>query len=354
MHVFDYRFLADAIPSELAAASNVIYDLRARNDLRMHGDEKLFESLRSAAIVESVRGSNAIEGIVTTRARLEGLVRGDAAPVNHGEQEILGYKNALQEIYDPEFSADLSEDYVRHLHALLLQATSDQAGRYKDTDNWIQERDSKGRISVRFVPVPAREVCDAMGQLIMAYREAVQDSRVNTLALVACVTVDFLCIHPFMDGNGRVSRLLTTMLLQRHGFDIGRLVSIEGMIDEHKAGYYDALGASSKGWHENESDYLPFITYLLQILYACYKELDRRFVEESMTRVPKSKRVEEMLMDSYVPISKSELCQRLPEVSVKTVERVLGRLVKEGRIEKIGTYRDARYRRREQGDETDE
>lgn len=291
-----------------------------------------------------MRGSNAIEGIVTTRARLAELIHG-AKPHTHGEREILGYRNALRELYSPGFSGDLTEDYVRHLHALLLEATSDQAGSYKHEDNWIQERDTEGRISVRFVPVSAADTPESMAQLVMAFREARQDSRTNPLALVACVVVDFLCIHPFSDGNGRVSRLLTTMLLQRAGFDICRYVSIEGIIDTYKAGYYDALKASSEGWHDNENDYEPFMLYLLQVLYACYRELDRRYVGGSLKRVPKAKRVETLLMDSYVPISKAVICDQLPEVSSRTVERVLSRLIKEGVVEKIGTYRDARYRR---------
>ena len=135
------------------------------------------------------------------------------------------------------------------------------------------------------------------------------------------------------------------MLLQRAGFDIGRYVSIEGMIDEHKAGYYDALQTSSAGWHDNQNDYTSFVLYLLQILYACYKELDSRYVGGTLSKVPKSQRVEALLMGLYVPASKADICDRLPEVSVRTVERVLARFIREGKVEKIGTYRNARYRR---------
>ena len=345
MHVFDYRFLAELIPASYAGVTNLIYDLRACNEMRRRSDSSTFDKLREVAIVESVRGSNAIEGIVTTRARLEGLMQGELEPLTHGEQEILGYKQALQEIYSPDFAGDFTEDYICHLHATLLGTTTDQAGQYKTADNLIRERDEEGRISVRFVPVSANDTPEAMQQLVLAYKEACQDVRVNPLAVVACVTVDFLCIHPFMDGNGRVSRLLTTMLLQRAGFDIGRYISLEGLIDEHKAAYYDALKQSSEGWHENENDYGPFIVFLLQILYAGYKALDARFVEGSLKKVPKAKQIEALLMDAYVPISKAEIRNRFPDVSVATIERVLSALIKDGTIEKIGTYRDARYRR---------
>ena len=345
MHDFDYRFLAKDVAAEIAGISNIIFDLRARNSLRRKGNERMFEQLRQAAIVDSVRGSSAIEGIVTTRDRARDLVQGATQPMTHGEHEILGYRDALQEIYAPGFSADLSEDLVRHFHRLLMGSTSLEAGEYKREDNWIQERDDQGRISVRFVPVSAGETPDAMTQWIMAYREARQDSTIGDLALIACATVDFLCIHPFADGNGRVSRLLTTSLLLRSGFDVGRYVSIEEMINQHKTGYYDALAASSDGWHDNKNDYIPFIIYLLQILYACYGELDRRFVDGGLERVPKSRQVEELLMAAFVPISKEEICERLPDVSATTVTRVLGRLMREGKVEKIGTYRNARYRR---------
>lgn len=345
MHSFDYRFLADSIPAELGGASNVLYDLRGRNALRMQEDERVFEQLRQAAIIESVRGSNAIEGIVTTQDRLRELMDGSATPETHGEREILGYKAALQEIYAPGFAADLTQDYIRHLHALLLQGVSDQAGNYKQVNNWIQERDASGRLSVRFVPVSADDTPDAVDQMVMAFYETAQDANINVLALTACVVVDFLCIHPFADGNGRVSRLLTTMLLQRFGFDIGRYVSIEGMIERYKTGYYDALAEASVGWHENENDYMPFVLYLLQILYACYKEFDQRFIDNGLSKVPKAKLVETLLLSAYAPVSKREICERFPEVSAKTVERVLSELMRDGRVVKIGSYRDARYRR---------
>ena len=344
MRHFDYRGLAGTLDARLTNLVSIIYDLRARNDLRGQQDAAGFERLKQAAVIESVRGSNAIEGIVTTKSRLTELMQG-AKPYTHGEQEIVGYKNALQEIYAPGFSASLTEDYLCHLHSLLLGSTSAEAGTYKRENNWIQERDAEGHVFVRFKPVPASETPDAMRQMVLAYHEARQDARICDLLLVGCVIVDFLCIHPFTDGNGRLSRLLTTMLLGRSGFDVCRYVSMEGMIDEYKVGYYDALKASSEGWHENENSYEPFCLYLLQIIYACYQELDKRYVEGTLKRVPKSERVRTLLMDAYVPISKAEICDRLPEVGVRTVERVLSTLINEGSVEKIGTYRDARYRR---------
>lgn len=345
MHQFDYRFLADSLPANLLEITGIIYDLRGRGEIRKMNNLPLFEELRHTAMVDSVQSSNAIEGIITTTERVNQLIRQQAEPFSHDEQEILGYRDALDEIYLHSEDLELSEDLLKHFHSLLLGATSADAGRYKQQNNWIQERDDQGRISIRFVPVKAKETPEAIEQLILAWHEGKQDSGINGLLLTACVIVDFLCIHPFRDGNGRVSRLLTSMLLLQEGFDIGKYISIDKKINEYRYNYYQALKASSDGWHENNNTYIPFITYLLQILYSCYKELDQKFIENTARKVSKSKQVENALMQSFVPVSKEEIAARFPEISISTVERVLGNLIKNGKIEKIGTYRDARYRK---------
>ena len=345
MHRFDYSFLRESIPGSLSGLVGIIYDLRGRGEIRKTENQRVFEGLRQAAMVDSVRSSNAIEGIVTTAERVKALVRQDAEPLNHDEQEILGYRNALAEIYAGFERMELSEELVKHFHLLMEQNAAVDAGEFKRENNWIQERNSAGNIQVRFVPVSAKETDEAMAQWVMAYREARQDSRINGLLLTACAIVDFLCIHPFRDGNGRVSRLLTSLLLLKEGFDIGRYVSVEKKINDYKYGYYEALKASSAGWHENRNSYEPFITFLLQILYACYKEMDERFIEGSAHTKSKSGLVENTLLQCFVPVSKGEIIDRLPEISVTTIERVLGQMVKDGRIVKIGENRGARYMR---------
>ena len=345
MHRFDYSFLRESIPGSLSGLVGIIYDLRGRGEIRKTENQRVFEGLRQAAMVDSVRSSNAIEGIVTTAERVKALVRQDAEPLNHDEQEILGYRNALAEIYAGFERMELSEELVKHFHLLMEQNAAVDAGEFKRENNWIQERNSAGNIQVRFVPVSAKETDEAMAQWVMAYREARQDSRINGLLLTACAIVDFLCIHPFRDGNGRVSRLLTSLLLLKEGFDIGRYVSVEKKINDYKYGYYEALKASSAGWHENRNSYEPFITFLLQILYACYKEMDERFIEGSAHTKSKSRLVENTLLQCFVPVSKGEIIDRLPEISVTTIERVLGQMVKDGRIVKIGENRGARYMR---------
>ncbi len=344
MHIFDYSFLENDISGNILSTSNIISDLKAREELRKTNNIKIFEELRKIAIIESVESSNAIEGIVTTHERVEELVSNDAKPQTHDEHEILGYKKALSEIYTNGEDFDLREKDILYFHRLMTESTSRFAGEYKKVDNVIQEMREDGTRHVRFEPVLASDTKQAMEQLVLTYMDARSNTSISPLLLIPCVIVDFLCIHPFWDGNGRISRLLTVLLLEKSGYDIGRYISIEKRIDEYKTGYYDALKASSEGWHENKSDYSHFIIYMLQIMYRCYKDLDIRFYENQSANIPKSKRVEGLLMQSIVPVSKEEICERLPEVSVTTVERVLGKLVKEGRIEKIGSYRNARYK----------
>ena len=305
----------------------------------------MFRKLRSSARVDSIQSSNAIEGIIATGERVRELVERETEPFNHEEREILGYRNMLDEICAGYRDMEITAELLKHFHAGMLGMTTADAGKYKRENNWIQERSEDGRIRVRFVPVAASITPDAMEQMILAYHEAKQDSSINGLLLAACMVVDFLCIHPFRDGNGRVSRLLTSLLLLREGFDIGLYVSIDKKIREYSYGYYEALRVCSGGWHENSNTYVPFITFLLQILYACYKELDGRFIENSTKKHSKSEQIEKTLLECYVPVSKEEIAARFPEISISTIERVLGTMVREGKIQKIGTYRDARYKR---------
>lgn len=210
----------------------------------------------------------------------------------------------------------LNTQYIRHLHRLILGAVSLDGGMYKTENSFIQEIDSNGRYSVRFVPVSAEETEDAMEQMIQAYHSARQDSEISSLLLDACFIVDFLCIHPFRDGNGRVSRLLTNLLLLRNNFTVGRYISIEKKIEQYMYNYYKALRLSSAGWHENRNDYTHFIVFTLQILYQAFKDLDSRFLENQTGRVPKSRRVENSVMHSALPVSKSDLAALHPDISV--------------------------------------
>ena len=205
------------------------------------------------------------------------------------------------------------------------------------------ETDRDGVRSVRFTPVPANETAAAMEQLILAYHAAYSESEINPLLLIPCVILDFLCIHPFRDGNGRMSRLLSLLLLYKNGFDAGKYMSFEEQINNSKAYYYEALRQSSAGWETNENSYFPFIENFLSTLYMCYKELDKRFAVIHGKKITKKARVEATVLNSLTPLSKADVCKILPDVSPTTIEAVLGTMVKNGSVKRIGTGRLTRY-----------
>ena len=343
MHKYDYSFLKDSIPGNIVGLTGIIADLKSKEEFRKFQYEETFESLRQKAIIESVKGSNAIEGIVTTDARIKDIVNG-SAPATHDEMEISGYKDALNLIHNDYRNMDIDGKTILAFHRMLLEKSNPhEAGMLKRTNNFILEMLPDGSRSVRFKPVPAKRVASDMEQLLLAYYEARQDAEISPLLLIPCFVLDFLCIHPFIDGNGRVSRLLTVLLLYMSGYDIVRYVSYEGQVNKYKESYYEALKTSSGGWHENGNDYVPIVVNFLQILYKCFKELDESFTDISLKKAKKSERVEAVLMGAIVPVSKQEIIEKVPDISVKTVELVLSKLLKAKRIKKIGTYKNARY-----------
>ncbi len=349
MKKFDYSFLKKEIPGSIVGTIGIISDLNARNQIRKLQYEKTFEKLREKAMIESVKGSNAIEGIVTTEDRIKDLVDG-AVPVTHDEKEISGYKDALNLIHTEHENLDVTRDVILMLHRMMEEpVNTSEAGHFKSRDNLIMEFEKDGTRRVRFTPVKAEETESAVEQLLLAYYDARQDMEIPVLFLIPCFVVDFLCIHPFLDGNGRISRLLTVLMLYIAGYDICRYISVENQINNYKENYYAALEQSSAGWHENKNDYTPFIVYFLQILYRCFKDLDVSFMDISLKKAKKSERVEAVLMGAIAPISKADIKDKLPDVSIKTIELVLSRMLKDDRIEKIGSYRDARYMKKGRG-----
>ena len=217
------------------------------------------------------------------------------------------------------------------------------AGKYKIDDNLIIEEDKEGNRKIRYKPVSAKETPKAMEQLVLAYMDASNNSNINQLLLIPCVILDFLCIHPFKDGNGRISRLLSLLLLYKNGFDAGKYVSFEEQINNNKGYYYETLRESSVGWDTNENTYVPFIQSFLSTLYMCYKELDKRFNVVNSNKITKKARIEATVLNSLTAISKAEICNVLPDVSPSTVEAVLGTMVREGRIQIIGKGKNTRY-----------
>ena len=345
MRKFDYSFLNNGLlPANLVNLTSNIAALKTMAGVRKEEYAKIFTELEAVAKIQSIKSSNAIEGIVTSDERIAAIVNQNSAPLNHNEAEIAGYRDALNEIHLGYEHIDFRQRDILRLHEMMMGFTDyEYGGKYKTDDNVILEIDADGNRRVRFRPTPASETPEAMEQLELAYLDARSDANINQLLLIPCVILDFLCIHPFRDGNGRMSRLLSLLLLYKSGFDAGKYVSFEEQINNYKTYYYEALRQSSAGWDTNENSYFPFIENFLSTLYMCYKELDKRFAVVHGKRITKKARVEATVLNSLTPLSKADICKILPDVSPTTVEAVLGAMIRTGSVKRIGAGRATRY-----------
>ena len=345
MRRFDYSFLDNGLlPAKLINLTSSIASLKTMAGVRKEEYSRVFTELEAVAKIQSIKSSNAIEGIVTSDERIAEIVNRSSAPRNHNEAEIAGYRDALNVIHTGYEHMDFRQQDILQMHEMLMSVAGyEYGGKYKTDDNVILEEDADGNRRVRFRPTSAGETPKAMEQLELAYLAARDDANINRLLLIPCVILDFLCIHPFRDGNGRMSRLLSLLLLYKNGYDAGKYVSFEEQINNYKAFYYEALRQSSVGWSENQNDYFPFIENFLSMLYMCYKELDMRFAVVHGNKITKKARIEATVLNSLTPLSKAEICRILPDVSPTTVEAVLGAMVKSGSIKRIGAARATRY-----------
>ena len=337
MKKFDYSFLDNGLlPANLINITGTIYSLKAGAIIRQDEYEKIFTELEKIAIVQSVKSSNAIEGIITSDERIKEIVNQNSKPLNHNEKEIAGYRDVLNEIH-------LHYEDIEFNEIMMSYTGVEDAGKYKVNQNYVIEEDTQGNRKVRFKPLEPKETPIAMEQLVLAYNDACNNININQLLLIPCVILDFLCIHPFRDGNGRMSRLLTLLLLYKSGFNVGKYISFEEQINNNKGNYYEALRLSSINWIENEQSYVPFIENFLLTLYMCYKELDKRFSVVNSNKITKKARIEATVLNNLTPISKAEICKILPDVSPTTVEVVLGTMVKNNAIKIIGSGRNTKY-----------
>ena len=344
MKKFDYSFLKNSLlPTSLLGITNSIAELKTLEQIRKRDFQTIFTKLEIIAKVQSVKGSNAIENIVTSDKRMEEIVNHSSAPLNHNEQEIAGYRDALNAIHNGFENIPLNEHSILNLHSIMLSFTETSGGTYKTSDNLILEIDPDGNRIIRFMPTKASETQSAMQQLVYAFMDANSDSGINKLLLIPCFILDFLCIHPFSDGNGRISRLLSLLLLYKAGFEAGKYISFEEQINKNKNSYYEALRKSSENWESNTNDYLPFIENFIFTLLICYKELDKRFARIHSKNVSKRERIEQTILHSLLPLSKREINYIVPDVSATTIEIVVSQMLKMGKIRKIGTFKDAKY-----------
>lgn len=346
MNPFNYgerlpRLLTPAVVNTIAA----IHEYRGRQVQLSRVKPAALHELTEIAKIQSTGASNRIENISTSEKRLYALMTENVAPKNRDEREILGYRYVLDLIHESHHAIDVTPGVILQLHRDLYRNLSDAfAGYWKDADNVIQEIGPDGIPRVRFKPASALETPFAVERLCEEYNIRVVEGVFDPLLLTAVFVFDFVSIHPFNDGNGRMSRLLTLLLLYRSGFDVGKYISIEREIERSKRTYYEALKASSCGWYEGECDYLPFVRYLLGVILACYKELDERakLLDAAM---PGEERVRLFFSSRLAPAAKRELLEALPMLTERTATRALQALQKEGYIERLGAARATVYRR---------
>ncbi|MBQ4583203.1 MAG: Fic family protein [Oscillospiraceae bacterium] len=295
------------------------------------------------ARIQSTEASNRIEGIYTSDERLQKLVKAKTTPRNRSEKEIAGYRDVLATIHSSHEYIPVKPGMILQLHRDLYKFSGMSfGGSYKTADNVISEEDSQGNKHIRFHPVPAWETPEAMERLCRAYNDLCNSGQYDPLLMIPVFILDFLCIHPFNDGNGRMSRLLTLLLLYRAGYHVGKYVSIEQLIERTKDAYYDCLQESSCDWHEEENDYIPFVTYQLGVILAAYRQFsDRVKVVSESTRKPN--RIREIIQGHPGKITKAEIMQHCPDISQTTIQRALNELVKSGEVIKIGGGRYTSY-----------
>ena len=342
MHRFDYSEILGDIPSDIASLMIEIIRVRSAEGIRRTSYKADYKRMEDIARLASVKYSNEIEGIFTTDERIEEMVLRGGTPQNHTEVEISGYKDALDMIHSQHDSITINRDTIINMHTQLASNDLDKHS-YKDRDNAIISMDDQGRRYITYEPVPASETEEHMEQLFLAYNE-LSTQGYEPLLYIPCIILDFLAIHPFIDGNGRTSRLLTVLLLYKEGYDVCRYVSMDEHIAATKDRYYRSLEESSLGWKENRWTYFPFIRYFLQMLLECYIDLDTRFAIVDGKKLNRVQTVENILRGSAVPMSKAQIKAVLKDVSIYTIEKSLKNLLADGVIEKVGDTKGARYK----------
>lgn len=345
MHTFDFiKRPKDLLTPEVVALLTRLHESRGRQELFVEDEPDILTALLEVAKIQSTDASNRIEGVYTTDERLKAIVQERVQPRNRNEEEISGYRDVLATIHESYEYIVPRPDNILQLHRDLYSFSGSAAGGvYKNSDNIIAERRSDGTETVRFRPVPAFQTSDAMSELCAKYNEAVRTATYDVLVLMPVFILDFLCIHPFNDGNGRMSRLLTLLLLYRAGFIVGKYISIEMLIEKSKDSYYEALRESSRNWHEDTNDYLPFLKYLLGVVVKAYNEFEDRVGHLRHRKVSKPERIKALIERTPGKISKKEIARICPDISIITIERTLAELVTNGFIEKVGSGRSTAY-----------
>ena len=347
MRNFDYSKLSNCRWStELLNLVAKIHECKGRQDMFIRQKPIELDRLIEIAKIQSTESSNRIEGIVTTGTRMKQLIAEKTTPRNRNEGEIVGYRDVLNIIHENYEQIPIRSFYILQLHRDLLRpAGLSYGGSYKNTQNYINETMPDGTSFTRFTPIAPYETPAAMDALCTAYEQAIAKENIDALILIPCFIVDFLCIHPFNDGNGRMSRLLTLLLLYKSGYSVGKYISIEKQIEKTKDHYYDVLQDADIGWHDEINDPTPFIHYMLSIILACYKEFEERVQLVGISGISSTAYdiVKKYVEDKIGRFTGAEVVANCPSIGRSSALSALKKLTDEGLILRQGIGRSTFY-----------
>ena len=322
-----------------------IYKEAGKQEMYLKQRPEELEKLVEIAKIQSTEASNAIEGIVTTSTRIKQLVKEKTTPKNRDEQEIVGYRDVLNIIHESFDAIPLSQNYILQLHKILYSHMNNpMAGRIKSVQNYITVKYSDNHAETLFTPLAPFETPEALDKICEEYNRVIGNMEVEPLIAIPVFIHDFLCIHPFNDGNGRMSRLLTTLLLCRNGFYVGKYISLEAKIAKNKDLYYDALGRAQIGWHEGKEDVVPFIKYLLGTVLAAYRDFADRFALVEI-KLPALEKVRRAALNKIGRFTKQDIRELCPSLSISSIEGGLRKLVSAGELKKEGSGKNICYYR---------
>ena len=344
MRTFNYSKIKDfKWDSEILGLIAAIYKEAGKQDLYLKQQPDKLEKLVEIAKVQSTEASNAIEGIVTTSTRIKQLVNEKITPRNRDEQEIAGYRDVLNIIHENFDAIPINQNFILQLHKIMYSHMNNpMAGKTKNVQNYISASYPDGHNEVLFTPLNPVETKEALDIICMEYNRVIGNSEVEPLIAIPIFIHDFLCIHPFNDGNGRMSRLLTTLLLYRNGFYVGKYISLEAKIAKNKDLYYASLNESQHGWHDGEEDFVLFIKYILGTILSAYKDFSDRFelVEEKISSLEIVRKASQFKVGKFTKQDIKELC---PSLSVSSIEGALRKLIELNEISRHGSGKNIYY-----------
>jgi len=342
---FDYsKIPASLVCTEIMDLLSAVHEYRGKQDLYVEARVDVLTHLLEVARIQSTGASNRIEGIHTSDERLKALMRNKTKPRNRSEEEIAGYREVLRLIHENYDHIPLKPNIILQLHRDLYQFNpSALRGKFKNVDNIIAETGRDGIERIRFKPLSAYETPDAMKSLCDSCSEALNKGKIDPLLLIPQFVLDFLCIHPFSDGNGRISRLLTLLLLYRRGYLVGKYVSIEKIFEDTKETYYEVLEECSTRWLSGKNRTFPFVKYFLEVMLKAYRVFEERVSLMTDKRLSKPDRIRALFAGTLEKLSKQDILDHLPDTSVSTAEITLAKLLKEGYITKEGAGKLTKY-----------